>query len=366
MTRALLLAALLALGVAGANGLLVSYPGIPPLPALEAELLAETNAARARHGLAPVLPDESLALAARHHAADMAELGYLAHESPHEDRRSLSQRLNRSGAMMEAAAENLAYLNNSPDLAASTVQGWLDSPGHRANLLGRFNLVGFGIAQSPSGGNYIVQVLGLQTVGLHGATVREATVPVLKLELSVQVGQPADVGIWLASRFQGSRQLTAGTHVLSFPIEPGGPVHVNTASKRIGAAAEDPFIAADSGWFDPAAGSWSPSAGGGSEARVVGARAVRVEERRWNVELELTTLPATRLGLWLNDQWQPDFQSEGRLMRFHVPASSADGSTVSVGFEEPAGSGSYIVFGHFRLLRSADGSTWLQAINPGS
>lgn len=365
MRCALLLAVLLALSTAGANGLLVSFPHISANPQLEAELLAETNAARARNGLGPLMMDESLALAARHHAQEMASLGYLAHESPSDGIRNLSQRLNRSGAMMEAAAENLAFLQHVPDLAVATVQGWLDSPGHRTNLLGQYNLVGFGSAQTDSGGHYVVQVLGLQTVGISRAAVREMSVPVLNLDLTIELDQPAEVGLWLGSEFQGAQLLAAGRQLLSVPIDPAAPVHVNTGTRRPGTPDSEAFIAAASGWFDPISNSWSASATGAADAQVAAVGASWTDERRWDVQLNLTTLPATRIGLWLDGQWQSGFAADGSLLHFHVPAATAAGTTVSIGFEQPDGSGNYVVFGHFRLVHSTDGAPALQTLNPG-
>src|SRR5690625_3075809 len=267
--------------------------------------------------------DESLALAARHHAQDMAELGYLAHESPGEGVRSLSRRLNSAGAMMEAAAENLAFLQHVPDLAPATVQGWLDSPGHRANLLGQYNLVGFGIAQPDSGGYYVVQVLGVQAVGIGRASVREANVPVLNRELTVELAAAAEVGLWLGSEFVGAQLLDAGSHQLNLPSDPSGPAHVNTGTRRAGAPETEAFIAADSGWFDPARNSWNPTSTGADGMRLRTARATWSDERRWNIELELTTMPATSLGVWLDGQWHPDFSVSGRQLSFHVPATAA-------------------------------------------
>ena len=95
------------------------------------------------------------------------------------------------------------------------------------------------------------------------------------------------------------------------------------------------------------------------------ARATWSDERRWNIELELTTMPATNLGVWHDGQWHPDFSVSGRQLSFHVPAAAAAGTTASVGFEEPAGSGQYVVFGHFGLVRTAEGRPALQALNPG-
>src|SRR5690554_5686035 len=78
---------------------------------VEQALLQQTNEQRAIAGLAPLLPDDGLSQAARRHAQEMAELGYLAHESPRAEHRTLALRLNQAGAIVQAAGENLALLS---------------------------------------------------------------------------------------------------------------------------------------------------------------------------------------------------------------------------------------------------------------
>lgn len=365
MTRLLPFLALLIAVAAAGQGVLVSYPDIPANPELEAGLLRATNEARAAHGLPPLQLDASLALAARHHAAEMAELGYLAHESPRDGSRDLGQRLNRAGAMLESAAENLAYLQHVPDLPGATVQGWLESPGHRANLLGQFNLVGFGTAQGHSGGHYVVQVLGLQTLGINQASVHEQTVPLLKLELTLELNQPKEVGVWLGGTFDGAQELPAGRSSLTVPIEATEPVHVNIGVRQTSAVDNEPFIAAGSGWFDPLENSWSPSsAAAAGDARFVSARANWHDEQRWTVELELQEAPLRRLGLWLNEEWHDELHVSGSQLSFHVPASSAPGTAVMLGYEDPPGSGSYVLFAHYTLVDGPGDAAALLASNP--
>jgi hypothetical protein len=94
------------------------------------EVVALTNRQRADRGLVPVVPSARLAAAARAHNDDMVRRGFFAHECP--DGGSVADRVRAAGYDFRVVAENLAAGQRT---AAEVVQGWMDSPGHRANLL---------------------------------------------------------------------------------------------------------------------------------------------------------------------------------------------------------------------------------------
>jgi uncharacterized protein YkwD len=107
----------------------------------EQEVLAQINAARAKgadcgsegsFGPAPALTmDVRLHCAARKHSQDMAERGYFDHTNP--DGEDPFDRIDEAGYTgWGAAGENIAAGSDDPAL---TVQGWLDSDGHCANLM---------------------------------------------------------------------------------------------------------------------------------------------------------------------------------------------------------------------------------------
>ena len=54
------------------------------------------------------------------------------------------------------AAENVAYGYN----VTSVVDAWMNSPGHRANILGDFTHIGVGVAKGSDGQLYYVQNFG--------------------------------------------------------------------------------------------------------------------------------------------------------------------------------------------------------------
>jgi uncharacterized protein YkwD len=88
----------------------------------------------------PLSMDTKLRCAARNHSRDMATRGYFDHVSPDGD--DIADRLARAGFEWSAIGENIARGQESP---AEVMQGWMDSPGHCANILEpRFDFIGVG------------------------------------------------------------------------------------------------------------------------------------------------------------------------------------------------------------------------------
>ncbi len=98
-------------------------------PSAAEQLMALANASRAEAGLGRLAWDESLAAAARAHCLRMAAEGPIAHRYGGED--SLSDRAAKVGARFDLIEENVAVGPNP----ATIHQEWMQSPGHRANLL---------------------------------------------------------------------------------------------------------------------------------------------------------------------------------------------------------------------------------------
>jgi len=141
-------------------------PGLPTgkenFPSLhlagEREVLRLTNIERARKGVRPLAWDETLARAARYHAADMAHDGYFNHASfDRKDGKLVSlgiefARIRRFDG--KGSAENIAI--TPTDSAENVVKRWMASPGHKANILNPGNVrVGVGFC-----GGYWVQDFG--------------------------------------------------------------------------------------------------------------------------------------------------------------------------------------------------------------
>lgn len=120
----------------------------------EQEVLDLTNAERRRAGLPPLRANAKLTRAARAHSANMARQGRLDHTL---DGRGPGERMRDVGYRHAGWGENVAAGQRTPAEALAT---WLNSAGHRANILGApFRDIGIGIAVG-DGTRYFTQVFG--------------------------------------------------------------------------------------------------------------------------------------------------------------------------------------------------------------
>lgn len=94
------------------------------------EVFELTNAEREKAGLSPFVWSDALAEVAYAHSEDMYERGYFSHVTP--EGLSPFDRMHDAGISFNAAAENIASGYRTP---AEVVEGWMDSPGHCANIL---------------------------------------------------------------------------------------------------------------------------------------------------------------------------------------------------------------------------------------
>jgi uncharacterized protein YkwD len=102
--------------------------GTTTLNSSERSLLAAVNDVRAAHDLRPLQVDPTLVQAARAHSESLLSDNVFTHGA-------FAARLARHGARGSAFGENLAWGTGSFASARSIVRSWLESPGHRANLL---------------------------------------------------------------------------------------------------------------------------------------------------------------------------------------------------------------------------------------
>lgn len=120
------------------------------LSAIEQAVLDLTNVERQKAGLKPLQADQNLMNSARQKSTDMASNGYFSHTSPTYG--SPFDQMKANGVTYKSAAENIAMGQRS---AEEVVQGWMESPGHRQNILTpEFTHIGIGYDQN---GNYWTQ-----------------------------------------------------------------------------------------------------------------------------------------------------------------------------------------------------------------
>ena len=110
------------------------------ISSIEQQVLTLTNQERAKEGLKPLATDSALMDSARAKSSDMSNNNYFSHTSP--TLGSPFDQMKAKGIQYKAAAENIAMGQRT---AAEVVKGWMESPGHRANIMnGNFTHIGIG------------------------------------------------------------------------------------------------------------------------------------------------------------------------------------------------------------------------------
>lgn len=107
------------------------------------------NKQRAAHGLRPLRAHRALKKAASGHSRDMARRNYFSHTAP--GNVTFADRIRRANYRPRggwAIGENIAWGSGRLATPAAIVRAWMNSPGHRANILdGRFRTIGIGVAR---------------------------------------------------------------------------------------------------------------------------------------------------------------------------------------------------------------------------
>ncbi len=130
--------------------------------ATEARIFDLINAERRHQGLRPLVFNAQLNQMARIQAQNMAYYQKMAHVLPNATLPTLGDRAQYVGYPFMRLAENVAlgYPN-----AETVVEGWMNSHGHRQNILDAGVIeTGIAIARSATGGLYYCQVFGRQMV----------------------------------------------------------------------------------------------------------------------------------------------------------------------------------------------------------
>lgn len=140
-------------------------------------LLQQTNNERLKAGQSGLVINSQLASAAQAKADDMAARDYWSHVTP--DGKQPWWFVNNAGYDYQATGENLAY---GFDTELAAVTGWMNSPGHRANILNAgYRDVGFGIANASDyqghGPETIVVALYGTPFGVDATSTQPAAAP---------------------------------------------------------------------------------------------------------------------------------------------------------------------------------------------
>ncbi|PYZ95289.1 hypothetical protein CR194_00495 [Salipaludibacillus keqinensis] len=120
----------------------------------EREVVRLTNVERQSRGLSPLQLDEQVSQVARLKSQDMADQGYFSHQSPRYG--SPFDMLRSEGVSYQRAGENIAAGQSTP---AQVVQGWMNSQGHRENILNsHYTHIGVGHVEGGSYRHYWTQM----------------------------------------------------------------------------------------------------------------------------------------------------------------------------------------------------------------
>ncbi len=138
-----------------------AHTGASPTPTIsqrtrtENAVAALTNAEREKAGCPALRIDERLRKAARGHSEDMAAQDYFSHDSP--DGTTPWDRAEAAG-YPDPSGENIA--RGYPD-ATSVVEAWMNSAGHRANILNcDSKAIGVGVDLNTENGPYWTEMFG--------------------------------------------------------------------------------------------------------------------------------------------------------------------------------------------------------------
>lgn len=131
----------------------VDTPSVSGMSQIELEVLRLVNVERQKEGLSPLTSSSKFSNVARKKSEDMAVKGYFSHTSPTYG--SPFEMMKTFGIPYRTAGENIAKGQTS---AASVMRAWMNSSGHRANIMNpSFNKIGIGMYEK-NGTKYWTQM----------------------------------------------------------------------------------------------------------------------------------------------------------------------------------------------------------------
>jgi len=135
-------------------GYRLMIPETATLVSLEDEVIRLVNAERDKYGLPALEKNWEVSRIARMKSQDMIDNKYFSHNSPTYG--SPFNMLENFGLRFSSGAENIALGQRT---ASEVMKTWMESPGHRANILSRtVTHIGVGAAKSANGTLYWTQL----------------------------------------------------------------------------------------------------------------------------------------------------------------------------------------------------------------
>jgi uncharacterized protein YkwD len=156
-----------------------------------AMIIDKSNAFRHDHQLSALPTDQNLTQTAQTFAEYMARTKKYGHTA---DGRTPAERAQAAGYDYCAIRENIAYrMDNrnitAKDLASIFTQGWIDSPGHRKNILAKYvTETGVGVATTDGLTFFAVQLFGRPKSASYTITLTNNTGSMQTLNIEVENG----------------------------------------------------------------------------------------------------------------------------------------------------------------------------------
>lgn len=130
---------------------------IREIESLEQQCLDEINRVRRRSGLPQLAFYEELLPVAREYSRRMAEQNFFSHNDP--EGRTVRERVDEADIRWRMVGENLAYSNGYINPVAASLHSWMESPGHRRNILEPdFSLTAIGAWIKQDGTVYFTEI----------------------------------------------------------------------------------------------------------------------------------------------------------------------------------------------------------------
>jgi uncharacterized protein YkwD len=127
------------------------------IESLEQQCLDEVNDIRRLRHLRPLSLLEDLLPVAREYSRRMAEERFFSHTDP--EGRSVRERVDEADIRWRMLGENLAYANGYINPVAASLRGWMESAGHRRNILDPdYRKTAIGVWVSSNGTVYFTEI----------------------------------------------------------------------------------------------------------------------------------------------------------------------------------------------------------------
>ncbi len=310
---------LLLSSLTNAQSLEARYQALPANVPLETALLQKTNQARVSNGLTELEYDEQLALAARAHASEMVVFSYFSHQSPNPSNASPAMRVANAGSVLVFTGENIAKMP-AGDIPTATTEGWMNSPGHRANILEpNYTHVGFGTALDSQGFTYVVQVFAYQPFKL------------IKAETTVQTQLAYDIVF-------NAQTNSAATAIFSYGQEQSQPIALQAGNNSVAllslekdkvylqgsvlAAVGGGYIIQDGGWLDLTTNSYLPDEFLPKQGlNLSSVAAYSKNQVVYLVDLGFQGQLSPELAVFLGDEYQQNVKLQGNTVQLSIPES---------------------------------------------